>query len=332
MTSTGDRRAQPHALITGGAGFIGSHLADRLLAEGYRVTAIDNLERGSRLNLAQALRHANFQFVEADLNDLGAFRGALEQAVEAGPLDCVWHMAANSDIGAGAEDPEIDLRNTFLTTFHTLRMMRDFKVPRLAFASSSAVYGDHPGLLTEETGPMSPISNYGAMKLASEGSISAGVESFLDRAWIFRFPNVIGPRATHGIIYDLLHKLAKNPPCLEVLGDGTQTKPYLHVSELVDAMWFIFQRGPGRLNLYNIGVDDEGATVSYIADAVRRRAAPEKPIRYTGSKRGWVGDVPRFRYSTVKLADLGWKPRLHSTESVDRATAEICEEIFGRCS
>lgn len=323
---------QQHALITGGAGFVGSHLADRLLAEGYRVTAIDNLERGSRPNLAQALRHPDFQFFEADLSDFGAFRIALEQAVRAAPLDCVWHMAANSDIGAGAENPEIDFRNTFLTTFHVLRMMRDFEIPHLAFASSSAVYGDHPGLLAEDTGPMFPVSNYGAMKLASEACISAGVESFLDRAWIFRFPNVIGPRATHGIIYDLLHKLAKNPPCLEVLGDGAQTKPYMHVSELLDAMWFVFRRAPGKLNVYNIGCDDEGAAVSYVADTVRRLAAPEKPLRYTGGKKGWVGDVPHVRYSTARLADLGWKPKLRSTEAVDRATAEIYAEIFGRCS
>ena len=226
------------------SGFVGSHLVDRLLAEGYRVTAIDNLERGSRLHLAQAFRHSDFRFFEADLGDLEAFRTALEHTVQAGPLDCVWHMAANSDIGAGVENPEIDFRNTFLTTFHTLRTMRDFKIPRLAFASSSAVYRDHPGLLTEETGPMFPVSNYGAMKLASEACISAAVESFLDRAWIFRFPNVIGPRATHGIIYDLLHKLAKNPPSLEVLGDGSQTKPYLHVSELLDAMCGRYSRGP----------------------------------------------------------------------------------------
>ena len=133
---------------------------------------------------------------------------------------------------------------------------------------------------------MFPVSNYGAMKLASEACISAAVESFLDRAWIFRFPNVIGPRATHGIIYDLLHKLAKNPPSLEVLGDGSQTKPYLHVSELLDAMWLIFQRAPGRLNVYNIGVDDEGASVSYIANAVRRLAAPKSRCGIPGARKG----------------------------------------------
>ena len=178
---------------------------------------------------------------------------------------------------------------------------------------------------------MFPISNYGAMKLASEGSISAAVESFLERAWIFRFPNVIGPRATHGIIYDLFHKLAKDPPDLEVLGDGTQRKPYLHVSELVDAMWFIVKNGTERLNFHNIGAEDDGATVAYIARSVLRAAGSGKTIRYTGGSRGWVGDVPRFQYSTDKLAGLGWKPKLTSTEAVDRAAAEILGEALPGC-
>ena len=151
---------------------------------------------------------------------------AVQSAIAGGPISCVWHLAANSDIAAGVADPSIDLRDTFLTTFHTLQIMREFDIPRIVFASTSAIYGSHSGLLVEETGPLFPISSYGAMKLASEASISASVESCLQQAWICRFPNVIGPRATHGIIYDLLRKLAKSPQDLEVLGDGTQQKPF----------------------------------------------------------------------------------------------------------
>jgi UDP-glucose 4-epimerase len=170
------------------------------------------------------------------------------------------------------------------------------------------------------------------MKLASEASISAAVESYLEQAWIFRFPNVVGSRATHGIIYDLLGKLATDPPALEVLGDGTQQKPYLHVSELIDAMCFIVQHASERLNYFHIGAEDEGATVEYIAETVLRHAAPQKTIRYTGGNRGWVGDVPRFRYSIEKLATLGWKPQLCSREAVNRAVGELYAEVRAACS
>lgn len=225
-------------LVTGAAGFIGSHLTDRLLQRGLRVIGIDNFSRGTRDNLSEALTHPSFQFFQADLSNVAEIRGIAFNF----QIDTVWHMVANSDIAAGIADPNIDLRDTFLSTFNILLVMREANIRRMAFASTSAVYGVHPGALTESTGPLFPISNYGAMKLASEAAISAAVESFLERAWIFRFPNVIGPRATHGILFDLLTKLKTKTEYLEVLGDGTQQKPYLHVSELVDAMLFVRDR------------------------------------------------------------------------------------------
>ena len=242
----------------------------------------------------------------------------------------VWHMVANSDIGAGVADANVDLRDTFQTTFNTLQVMREQKILRLAFASTSAVYGVHDTVLTENIGPLFPISNYGAMKLASEALISAAVESYLERAWIFRFPNVIGSRATHGIIFDLLTKLSKNPPDLEVLGDGTQQKPYLHVSELIDAMLLVVAQANDALNWFNIGPPDEGATVRQIAEAVLREAAPSLPIRFTGGNRGWVGDVPRFRYSIDKIKQLGWSPKRTSAQAVEQAVSEIHREFAGR--
>ena len=314
-------------LVTGAAGFIGSHLVDRLLAAGHVVSGIDNFVRGRPANLAGARTNSRFYLFEADLAVDSKCTAAFDAARDRGGIAAVWHMAANSDIPAGVSDPGIDLRDTFMTTYHTLAAMRRLEIPRIAFASTSAIYGDNPNVLTEQTGPLFPISNYGAMKLGCEGMISAAVESFLECAYIFRFPNVIGPRATHGIIYDLFKKLRLNSQELEVLGDGSQQKPYLHVDDLLDAMLLIADRSDERINCFNIADDDEGATVRFIAETVIRAAAPGTPIRYTGGNRGWVGDVPHFRYSTDKIRRLGWRPRLCSTEAVEAAAREIYWEM-----
>jgi UDP-glucose 4-epimerase len=321
---------QSKCLVTGAAGFIGSHLVDRLLAQGATVVGIDHLKLGRRAHLANALANPRFQFFEADVNDLPACRKILGAVTAAGSLDVAWHLAANSDIRAGVADPDVDLRDTFLTTHHLLKLMREFGIPRIAFASTSAIYGVQPGPLREDLGPLFPISNYGAMKLASEAAISAAVESFLQRAWIFRFPNVVGSRATHGAIYDFVQKLKRNPAELEVLGDGTQEKPYFHVADLVDAMLFITAHAGESLNFFNIGTADTVTPVRYLAEAVVRRLAPAARIRYTGGHKGWVGDVPRFNYSVEKLKRLGWTPRLTSNQAVDRAVEEIVAECTGR--
>jgi UDP-glucose 4-epimerase len=316
------KRMNKSSLVTGAAGFIGSHLVDRLLALGHRVVGVDNLTLGRRANLTKALQNKQFSFCELDVNDVEAFFGFMRKDAGQGPIETVWHMAANSDIQAGGRDPDLDLRLTFLTTHNVLKMMQTLNIPQLVFASSSAIYGDHDGVLKEDTGPVLPVSNYGAMKLASEGSITAALERFLKRVWICRFPNVIGSRATHGVIFDLLHKLRANPAELEVLGDGTQEKPYLHVNELVDAMLFLFEHGRERLNYYNIAPEIGASTVRSIAEAVVRAAAPEAAIRYTGGSRGWVGDVPKFRYDTEKLKSLGWSPKLSSDQAVELAIRE----------
>jgi len=313
-----------HCLVTGAAGFIGSHLVDALLARGASVTGIDNLKLGRRENLAAALPNPRFQFFEADLNDLAACGKII--AGQSAPFTAAWHLAANSDIRAGVADPDVDFRDTFLTTYNLLKLMREHKIPRLAFASTSAIYGDLKQKLTEDIGPLFPISNYGAMKLASEAAISAAAESFLERAWIFRFPNVVGSRATHGAIFDFIHKLKKNPAELEVLGDGTQEKPYFHVADLIEAMLFITDHAKDKLNFFNIGTSDTITTVRYLAETTVRQAQPAAKIRYTGGNRGWVGDVPKVDYSVEKLKKLGWSPRLTSNQAVDRAVAEIVAE------
>jgi UDP-glucose 4-epimerase len=297
-------------------------LVDALLARGSAVVGIDNMKLGRHVNLALARAHPRFRFHEADVNDLSACRKILAAESETGAFDMAWHMAANSDIRAGVTDPDVDLRDTFLTTYNTLKLLREFAIPRLAFASTSAIYGVQPGLLVEDMGPLFPISNYGAMKLASEAAISAALESYLQQVWIFRFPNVVGSRSTHGAIHDFLLKLRQNPQELEVLGNGSQEKPYLHVSELVDAMLFIHDRAHEKLNFFNIAPEEGVTTVRQIAETVVRLAAPAAQIRYTGGDRGWVGDVPKFRYDTGKLKALGWIPKLSSDAAVERAVRE----------
>jgi UDP-glucose 4-epimerase len=315
-------------LVTGAAGFIGSQLTDEFLDKGYTVIGVDNFSRGVEANLIVARKHPNFTLYNVDLADERAVLEVLAPALRGAVIDELWHLAANSDIPAGVRDPRVDHRDTFMTTFNTLLLMRELAIPRIAFASTSAVYGALPDLLCETSGPLLPISNYGAMKLAAEGLISAAVESYLKQAFIFRFPNVIGPRLTHGVIYDFLNKLRVNPNELEVLGDGTQQKPYLHVKDLIDAMQLIRDKASERINLFNIGPADEGATVTEIANAVLDQVQCGATIRYTGGDRGWVGDVPRFRYSVKKLADLGWRAPSTSVGAVLRTIAEVAPKGF----
>jgi UDP-glucose 4-epimerase len=314
-------------LVTGGAGFVGANLASALIDRGRRVLALDNLSRGRLENLDAVRRHPNFVFETVDLVDRLALLAALERHHREEPVAEVWHLAANSDIPAGVSDPAVDLRDTFMTTFNLLWVMRELDIPVLAFASSSAVYGDLPGVkLTETTGPCFPISNYGAMKLASEGAISAAVESHIAQAFIFRFPNVVGVPATHGAIYDFVRKLRRNPETLDVLGNGNQQKCYLHVEDLVDAMLFIREHAEERVSCFNIGADDCGVTVRFIAEETVATVSPGARIVFGAGDRGWVGDVPRFALSVEKLHALGWLPRAGSREAVRRAIRQVAAQ------
>jgi UDP-glucose 4-epimerase len=308
------------SLVAGGAGFIGVTLIRRLLDRGHHVVVADNFCRGDPAYLAEFGKR--ILVIEADLSK----RSDCERVfATAGPFDEVWHLAANSDIPAGIEDPDIDLRDTFQTTFELLRVMRRHGVPEFHFASSSAIYGDLGDReLHEDIGPLLPISNYGAMKLASEAQASAAAESYLARVNVFRFPNVVGTPATHGVILDFINKLAADPSVLDVLGDGTQQKAYLHVSDLVDAMLLIADQGSRtKVNCVNIGPVDEGVTVRWIAEQVAAHVSPGAEIRFGQGNKGWVGDVPRFTYSTKRLQSLGWSPVLGSVAAVGRAIDEI---------
>lgn len=311
-------------VITGAAGFIGSHLVDRLLELGYHVAGIDDLSLGSEKNIQSALKHPHFYFLKEDVNQFEKCLMWLKQKNLS--FQTLWHMAANSDIQAGVKNPDIDLQSTFLTTFHSLKITKELLIPTFAFASTSAIYGQLPGAIKENEGPLFPISSYGAMKLASEALISVALENHLKQAWIFRFPNVVGPRATHGVIYDLIKKIKKNSEELEVLGDGNQTKPYLHVSELIEAMLMIYQKAQDQLNFFNIAPANSDTSVKNIVETLIQDCQIKTKVRYTGGNKGWDGDVPHFHYDTSKLSHLGWQAKLTSDEAIKNAIKEIWHE------
>lgn len=302
-------------LITGGAGFIGSHLVDRLLSEGHKVVVIDNLSLGLERNIAHNLSNANFEFIKGDVLD----KNLMTQVFDDTKFDIVFHLAANSDIARSHADPSVDLNMTFMTTYSVLEQMRTHDVKKLMFASTSAIYGNAHGVeVTETYGPLFPTSHYGACKLASEGIIASYCENYGIQAYITRFPNVCGERTTHGVLHDFVKKLKKNPGELEVLGNGRQAKPYLYVKDLVDAILFVIQHSNNQINYFNLGVEGN-TTVTRIAEMVISSMGLSAKIRYTGGDRGWVGDVPLFRYNLDKIHQLGWKASLSSDEAVQKA-------------
>jgi UDP-glucose 4-epimerase len=309
------------AFVSGGAGFVGSHLVPTLLARGHAVTAYDDLSLGRRESLARCEDAPGFRFVEGDLLDRERLRKSLRGH------DTVFHLAANSDIPAGSVRSDLDLRAGTWATWELLEAMRREGARRLVFASTSAVYGEAARKPTPESyGPLHPISLYGASKLACEGLVSAFVHEYGIRAVVFRFANVIGARGTHGAAVDFLAKLARDPRRLEVLGDGSQSKPYLHVEDCVDGMLFGLERAGGGLACFNLTPD--GATsVRTLAETVLRACGlPESRARYGREPRGWRGDVPQVRLDPSRMAGLGWKARRSSDEAVRDGVRELVAE------
>ena len=308
-------------LVTGGAGFIGSHLVGKLLKEGNKVIAADNFTLGRRENVAAYAGSPDFELAELDVQNIDA----LEALMEKHRIDRVYHLAANSDIQQSAKDPMIDYRNTFNTTCSVLEAMRRTGCKKLFFASTSAVYGEKTDAnITEDMGGLAPISYYGGAKLASEAFISSYAHMNDFEVLIFRFPNVIGPNLTHGVIFDFIRKLQADPEVLTILGDGTQCKPYLYVLDLVDAIYSYSMKDRKGVEIFNIGVEN-ATTVKEIADMVCERLGLKNVrYRYTGGNIGWKGDVPRFQYDLSKIKASGWKPGHDSNGSV-RATLDALD-------
>ncbi|MBD9625267.1 NAD-dependent epimerase/dehydratase family protein [Ensifer sp. ENS06] len=307
-------------LVTGGAGFIGSFVCDRLLKDGHSVTAYDDLSLGRVRNIEQNLSNPKFRFVEGDI-----LAPRMDEVFATGEFECVFHMAANSDIARSHESPSIDLDRTFMTTFRVLEAMRKNGVKQIVFASTSAIYGETTGRINESYGPLIPISHYGAGKLASEAFITSFAENYSIQSWITRFPNVVGPRSTHGAVYDFVQKLRKTPGSLHVLGNGQQIKPYLNVEDLVQGIMLVWTKASEKVNIFNIGADTRTRVADIARIVIEEGPAPAE-IVYAGGDRGWIGDVPEFEYDTSSIRQLGWSPSMTSDEAIRVAAAAAWSE------
>jgi len=305
-------------VVTGGAGFIGSHVVDRLVAENHEVVVLDNLSSGNEAFIAPHRGKENFRFHKVDIvhDDVTGFFDGVDE---------VWHLAANPEVRLGAENTRIHLEQNVIATYNVLEAMRLNEVRRMLFTSTSTVYGEADQLPTPEEYPTIPISLYGASKLACEAFIASYCHTFEMQAWIYRFANVIGTRSTHGVIYDFINKIRNNPAELEILGDGSQTKSYIYVSDCIEAMLMGLQAvDKSRVRIFNIGTNDM-TTVTSIATLVSEAMHASPEFKFTGGKRGWKGDVPVMLLDASKLSNFGWKQKYTSEEAVKKAIQDLFE-------
>lgn len=310
-------------LVTGGAGFIGSHLVERLLLEN-EVTVIDNFSSGKREFLAPYLDNPDFLHLEGDVRDAGLLKKAMEGK------DMVFHLSANPDVKLGAENTSVHLEQNVLATYNLLEAMRKTGVQRIAFTSTSTVYGEATKVPTpEDYGPLLPISLYGASKLSSETLISSYCHTFDMQSWIYRFANIVGERGTHGVLVDFIRKLREKPEKLEILGSGKQRKSYLEVKDCVQAMIDVVEHSHDMTNVFNIGSADT-VDVTEIADiVVKEMGLSGVQYEYAGGidGRGWKGDVKIMQLSIEKIKRLGWEPRLGSAGAIRVAVASLLRDV-----
>jgi len=308
-------------LVTGGAGFIGSHVVDRLLADGHDVVVYDNMTSGKMEFIAHHLNNPHFKFIKGDMLQP-------DQVIEAcDDVEMVFHLAANPDVRIGVSNTRMHFDQNILATYNLLDAMNKQGVQKIAFTSSSTIYGEANEIPTPEYyGPLMPISMYGASKLACEAMITAYCHTFDMKSWIFRFANIIGDRGTHGIIVDFINKLKKDNLHLEILGDGRQSKSYLHVRECVDAMMFVINKGTDQSNIFNIGSEDT-ISATRIGEIVAAEMSLKPKFVYTGGSQGWKGDVPKMMLSIEKLKELGWNPEMGSEAYVKQTVNSLLLEI-----
>ena len=307
--------------VVGGAGFIGSHFTDAFLASPLtrRVTLFDNFSSGRDWHFEQHRNDPRLTVIRADASEVNSLTATMEGH------DWVIHLASNPDIALAAENPEIDFYRGTMLTNNVVEAMRRAKVKHLFYASGSGVYGDAgDATLAEDYAPLRPVSTYGASKLAGEALIASYCFMFGLRACAFRFGNVVGARQTHGVGYDFLRRLTARPNRLRILGDGQQSKPYIHVSDIVAAVLRAAEKATGAFSVFNVATDD-AVTVTEIADlAVETLGLPAKPIfEYAGGRCGWRGDVPVLRLDSTRMRSLGWVPKWNSREAVRHSLQEL---------
>lgn len=310
-------------LVTGGAGFIGSHLVDALMKSGYEVKVVDNLSQGKIENISRWMGKPGFEFIKGDVADEDLMREAAKSC------DAVFHLAANPEVRLG--DPKIHYRENVHATYVVLEAMRANNVRKIIFTSSSTVYGEARIMPTpEDYSPLLPISMYGACKLASEVLIIGYCMMYDMGAAIVRLANIVGSRARHGVIIDFTRKLRSNPRRLEVLGDGEQTKSYLLVEDCVEATLKIFENLDSGVKIYNVGSEDAINVKTIARIVIEELGLEDVEIVYTGGVegRGWKGDVRRMLLDISKIKNnLGWRPRHNSAESVRLAARALKEEL-----
>jgi UDP-glucose 4-epimerase len=308
-----------NVLVTGGAGFIGSNLVDRLIASGHRVTAYDNLSTGFERYFEGARATGRFQFVKGDILDFDTLRGAL-----AGH-DFVFHLAANADVRFGTQFPRRDLEQNTIGTFNVLEAARQAGVKRFGFSSTGALYGEAKVIPTPEDGPF-PVqtSLYAASKLAGEGMIAAYCEGYGMQGYIFRFVSITGEHYSHGHVYDFYKKLKADPTRMDVLGDGTQRKSYLYVQDCIDAIELAIAKAQDKVNIFNLGTE-EHCCVNDSIGWICERMGIQPQLLYAGGKRGWVGDNPIILLDTKRISALGWKAKSNIKQGIVRTLDYLIE-------
>ncbi|MFT3780982.1 MAG: NAD-dependent epimerase/dehydratase family protein [Nibricoccus sp.] len=312
--------------LSGGAGFIGSHMARRLLSstDTERLVIFDNFSSGTRAHLGNISEDPRVRIIQADIKDKDVLVGAMAGS------DTVFHFAANPDIAKAVTQPDIDFWEGTYLLQNVLEAIRVNKVPRLLYMSGSGIYGENANVaFREDYGPCLPISTYGASKLACEALICSYCHMFGLKARAFRFANVVGPRQTHGVGYDFVRRLKADPTRLRILGDGSQSKSYIHVEDIIEAVLLAAQQTTPNYDVFNVATDDY-VTVRQIADLALQVCAlkPEQVhYEFTGGDRGWKGDVPVVRFDCTKIKSFGWRCRRTSAQAVRDSMAAMLEEI-----
>lgn len=314
------------AVITGGAGFIGSYIAEKLVENGTDTKVIDNLVTGKKENLSKCFDQDNFSFLEYDLGNLDGIEDHL------GDADILFHFAADPEVRTGYSKPEDSFEQNIVNTFNLLQKIKQSKIKKIVFASSSSVYGDAKIIPTnEEYGPLSPISHYGASKLACEAMVSSFCHNYNIEGVILRPANVIGLRGRHGLIWDLVHKLKINQDELELLGDGKQTKSFIHISDAIDGIFFSLNNLQDKVEVFNLGSEDSVEIMDVAKIVCKNMGLNEIKINLTGGVddgRGWKGDIKIAHLDITKLKNSGWIPKLSSINSVDITSQEIIKEVI----